>query len=674
METMSRHVERIMSAAYGGYPVASENEVPGHIYRSWLRCLNQYKLHPTKPVIGHVETSTRLRECREQVEDYLHVARAGMEQLYKCVAGLGYVLLLADAEGVTIDYIGDDSWDRELREGGLHLGANWKEAYAGTNGIGTCVIEKAAMTCHREDHFFLSNTGLSCITTPLFDPEGEFMGVLDISALQAPASRESAQLALGLTTMHGRMIEDANFMRHFGDRWILRLATAGVLADVSCEVMLALDADGVIVGANSGARRRLRVPAPPGAGISLPLVGRSLPEVFRDPMEALSKLRRINGSHDRAVLNTVDHVSYFASLLPPRAALNSIASIAAEASSMRTPCPALDPLAGNDRNMQRVLDQARRLVNKRINVLIQGETGTGKEVFARAMHDASSRAQRPFIAINCAAIPESLIESELFGYTAGTFTGARTRGMKGMIQQSDGGTLFLDEIGDMPLPLQTRLLRVLSEREVLPLGSDKPIALDLTVIAASHRDLRRQIAAGTFREDLYYRLCGATLSLPPLRERQDRAYIIDRILQEEAGKLGAKPWLHDRVLAMLQQYPWPGNVRELRNVLRFAVAMSDGEGVYPEHLPPEISEAPPSLPAMPGLSGLAPSSAPAPVSMSFGELPAAAPSLPPETQPLMAALRRHKWNISAAATELGICRTTLYRQMKRYGITPPTHW
>jgi len=663
------HVERVMVTASGLLPVSVSDGLSEQIRRSWSRCLNQYKLHPGSAVTTRVETSTRLRECRSQIEEYLHVARAGMEQLYKCVAGLGYVLLLADAEGVTIDYIGDDS--AELRRGGLHLGANWREEYGGTGGIGTSLIEQTPFVCHHGDHFFAVNTGLSCVTTPLFDPEGQLLGVLDVSALSAPVSRETSQLALGLTTMYGRMIEDANFMRHFAERWVLRLATAGALADVASDLMLALDNDGLVVGANSGARRRLRTSVPQNEDI----VGRSLADLFRDPMEALSRLRRQHAAHERAVLTTTDVVSYFGSLVPPRTQPR------AAVSSIPAPAPIspgrehlLDVIAGDDRHMQRLLDQAKRLVNKRINVLIQGETGTGKEVFARAMHDASNRAEQPFIAINCAAIPESLIESELFGYTAGTFTGARSRGMKGLIQQSDGGTLFLDEIGDMPLALQTRLLRVLSEREVLPLGSDKPIAIDLTVIAASHRDLRRQIAAGTFREDLYYRLCGATMALPPLRERQDREYLIRHLLQEESTKFNARPWLQDHALARLLAYAWPGNVRELRNVLRYAVAISDGEGVFIEHLPPELLETndmpePTQNVAMPPIAAPATPAIAAPQS----ELPLP-PPLPSKTQPLVTALRRNKWNISAAAAELGMCRTTLYRRMKRHGITPPTHW
>lgn len=177
-----------------------------------------------------------------------------------------------------------------------------------------------------------------------------------------------------------------------------------------------------------------------------------------------------------------------------------------------------------------------------------GETGTGKEVLAHALHKMSQRTDKPFVAVNCAAIPESLIESELFGYQPGAFPGGRSRGMKGQIQRADGGTLFLDEIGDMPLPSQNRLLRVLAEREVLPLGAKRPVPVDFHVIAASHCDLRHQIAAGTFREDLYYRLCGATLVLPPLRERRDLAFLIERILDREARALEGCAELTDEAL------------------------------------------------------------------------------------------------------------------------------
>src|SRR5260370_90918 len=221
---------------------------------------------------------------------------------------------------------------------------------------------------------------------------------------------------------------------------------------------------------------------------------------------------------------------------------------------------------------------------------MQGPTGTGKEAFAHAMHLVSGRASRPFVAVNCAAIPETLIESELFGYKSGAFTGARKEGMRGKILQSAGGTLFLDEIGDMPLTLQTRLLGVVEEQEMVALGSETAIKVDLHVLAASHRNLREMIANGTFREDLYYRLNGITLELPALRDRADKERVIHHALAAETGN-GRPAAIEMDALQRLVAYPWPGNVRELRNVIRTALAICEGGVVRGIDLPREIREA-----------------------------------------------------------------------------------
>ncbi|MBN3775882.1 sigma-54-dependent Fis family transcriptional regulator, partial [Burkholderia sp. Se-20378] len=232
---------------------------------------------------------------------------------------------------------------------------------------------------------------------------------------------------------------------------------------------------------------------------------------------------------------------------------------------------------------------ALRVASKRLPILVLGETGAGKEVFARAIHDAGARRTRPFVAVNCGALPEALIESELFGYAAGAFTGARKNGARGKIALADGGTLFLDEIGDMPLALQTRLLRVLADGEVVPLGSDTPVRVDLDVICATHRDLARMVADGTFREDLYYRLSGATFELPPLRERADVRDVIAAVFAEEAQATGHVLTLDATLAEQLAAYPWPGNVRQLRNVLRYACAVCDAARVTRQDLPADIA-------------------------------------------------------------------------------------
>jgi transcriptional regulator of acetoin/glycerol metabolism len=316
----------------------------------------------------------------------------------------------------------------------------------------------------------------------------------------------------------------------------------------------------------------------------------------------------------------------------------------------------LEDLAGEDPQMLRNVRSAYRIADSGVSVLIQGPTGSGKEAFAHAMHLVSRRAERPFVAVNCAAIPETLIESELFGYKPGAFTGARKEGMRGKILQSAGGTLFLDEIGDMPLTLQTRLLRVLEEQEIVPLGSETAIKVDLHVLAASHRNLREMIADGTFREDLYYRLNGITLELPALRDRVDKERVIHHALAAETGN-GRPAAIEMDALQRLVAYPWPGNVRELRNVIRTALAICEGGVVRRIDLPREIREADSNTGAgaMPALiQNESPS--------SVNPLKAA------ERAALVRVIAECHGNMTRVAAQLGMSRNTLYRRMKRHAI------
>jgi transcriptional regulator of acetoin/glycerol metabolism len=640
------HIERLL--AFSQQPGTAGNAIE----RSWVRCLNDYGLDPSRPVPAHIVEANRLREHKEQIEDFLGVARNGMEQLYKRVSALDYVLLLTDAHGVAVDFIGNDHWDHDLKRAGLYLGADWSEPRAGTCAVGTCIIEQAPVTCHQTDHFDLSHITLTCNSAPLFDPTGGFLGVLDVSALSALGPREGQHLTLQMTAMYAQMIEDANFLRYFRDHWVLRLGATWSLVDVNSEIMVAFDADGVIRGINSGGRRKLWLTDEAGGQVHGDPRGHLLTSVFREDMSELWRIARAGTSSERTAVRTHDHGLYYATAIPPRGA-PSRPSLPGTQAALPSPqaSAALEALGADDPKMQQLILQARRLANKPLNILVHGETGTGKEVLAKALHAASERRNKPFVAVNCAAIPESLIESELFGYTAGTFTGARSKGMRGLIAQSDGGTLFLDEIGDMPLHLQSRLLRVLSEREVMPLGAEKPIPVDLRVIAASHRDLRQLIAGQCFREDLYYRLCGATLHLPALRERHDKDYLIARIAQEEARQLDMCAELTPATLALLRACPWQGNVRQLRNVLRFALAMSDNGLIDTDALPPEILEATRNVQPEPP--------------------PATGNPSEDDRAVLLAALRRNKWRITKVAAELGIARATVYRQMERFGIVAP---
>jgi transcriptional regulator of acetoin/glycerol metabolism len=323
----------------------------------------------------------------------------------------------------------------------------------------------------------------------------------------------------------------------------------------------------------------------------------------------------------------------------------------------------LQDLAGEDPQMLRNVRSAYRIADSNVSVLIQGPTGSGKEAFAHAMHLVSRRAERPFVAVNCAAIPETLIESELFGYKPGAFTGARKEGMRGKILQSSAGTLFLDEIGDMPLPLQTRLLRVLEEQEIVPLGSETGVKVDLHVIAASHRNLRDMIAHGTFREDLYYRLTGITLELPALRDRADKERVIRHALAAETGN-GRPAAIERDALQHLLAYPWPGNIRELRNVIRTALAICDGGVVRRIDLPREIREAESAQPAVSAISALRNPRVP----MADLTSAAANPLQAAERAALLRVIEECHGNMTRVAMQLGMSRNTLYRRIKRHRI------
>ncbi|MGA1289079.1 MAG: sigma 54-interacting transcriptional regulator, partial [Rubrivivax sp.] len=275
--------------------------------------------------------------------------------------------------------------------------------------------------------------------------------------------------------------------------------------------------------------------------------------------------------------------------------------------------------------------------------------GSGKEYFAKAVHASSERRSRPFVAVNCAAIPEALIESELFGHLPGSFSGAAAKGKRGLVQEADGGTLFLDEIGDMPLALQARLLRVLSEREVLPVGATRAVPVNIRVIAATHAPLEALVRAGRFRDDLYYRLNGALVELPPLRERSDLSAMIDRLL----GGRTLTPAARVRLLA----HRWPGNLRELRNALAYATSVCPHGPIGPDDLP-ELRAV---VAAAPGHSAAHPA----------GPTAHAAPPADVSDPVLERALRDAQWNVSAVARRLGLSRMTMYRRMKRAGLVPP---
>ena len=685
IELESQHAATVVGFVRGG-AMEQNSRVSSAIAASWRRCMLNYSLDPGRPQEPYVLDSRTLGEYRDRHQQLIQMASAEIDWLYDHIAMSGCALLLTDATGIVLYEKVDPTIVNTFRQAGLRLGADWSELSQGTNGMGTCIAEDRPIIVHRDEHFRTCHIGLSCTAAPIHDPEGALVAVLDASTLNSQGTRETQSHIMALVHLSAKLIEKCLFLKHFQRASVLRFHARPEFVNLQHDGALALSSDATVIAADDMALRLL------GVGQRRELIGRRIDDIFdlrgdgcadergggacdgiREAGGAVRGGARVDSvPSDTAGLWPVRDAAlgrrYFASLSHESAdvSLGRYRRGARGTGVMELVSPAvskeslsLEDLAGEDPQMLRNVRSARRVATSPVSVMIQGATGTGKELFARALHAASGRS--PFVALNCAAIPESLIESELFGYKSGAFTGARREGMKGTILQASGGTLFLDEIGDMPLALQTRLLRVLEEHEVVPLGSDKPMKVDLRVVCASHQNLRSMISRGQFREDLYYRLNGITLELPRLADRTDKELLIRNLLGAETSD-GRPVAIETDAFQCLLAYDWPGNIRELRNVIRTSLAICDGGVVRLRDLPSEVRHG-----AAGGQDGSVQGRIAEPDAVGEDGKPLS-PIEAAERQALIKAIRTTEGNMARAADLLQVSRSTLYRRCRRLGI------
>jgi transcriptional regulator of acetoin/glycerol metabolism len=650
------HVKHVRSVVQNRMDRQSVSAVGGssRITESWIRCLNDYQLDPDSrddpEVVGHAE----LQERQEGLADLRSVAEVEMANLYQQLAGSGYAIMLTDRDGVLLSFFGDPGFTHAASKSGLMQGAVWSERVQGTNGMGTCLVERRPISVHQEEHYLSRNIGLSCAAAPIFNHTGDLVAVLDASG----ESRLAQQHTLALVSASVQMIENRVFLHQFRNEYIIRFHNRPEFVGTLSEGAIAVSVTGRVLAST---RRALLL-----LGILNPaeIVGRDITDLFNISFSGLIDCTVKKAFHPVPIFEIRNGARFFAVSYAPLPAQRE-----ARQPQPAAPKPAanadtaLDKLQFGDPAMLHNVQIAKRVVERNVAVMLLGETGTGKEMFARALHHSGSRADKPFVAINCASIPEALIESELFGYTSGAFTGARKDGQCGKILHANGGTLFLDEIGDMPVALQTRLLRVIEEREVLPLGGDTPIKLDIRLISATHCDLQERIARKEFREDLFYRLHGVTIMLPPLRDRADRAQLVRHLVMQESEGDG-DVMVDDGLLAALVRHPWPGNIRQLRHLLRTMVALRESDLLTMADLPAEFGAT--LTAAM--MAALPPATAAAASSAPDGNLN---PLETAERHALIEELTRHSWNISTLARQLKISRNTLYRKVQRLKITNP---
>jgi transcriptional regulator of acetoin/glycerol metabolism len=621
------------------------------IIDSWERCYSDYQLDPDSDNEKIVLTSHELNNHQQLMGDYFKIAADGVNSFGCALNQAGLAVLLADSQGITVAKRLPSAGSELFESRGFLLGSCWNEKVSGTNAIGMSLVEKQPLIVHGQEHYNRNSGKLSCSVAPIFDSLGNFMGCLNASCLGASGGKETQFLTLKLVTMYARMIENSYFYHFHRNNIIIAINPRNNFGEEGQECLIALSEGGNIIGANRNSFAQYAML------FSGDLIGKKIEVLLNISIEKLQNntnggltdsLITIGNSEEQFKLQLHSPMRFFNKS-------NTLVKTRNEIKKSHHGHPSLDQLKGNDQGVVASITRIRKIINQDIPILLQGETGTGKEAFARAIHDESDRANGPFIALNCAAIPESLIESELFGYQNGTFTGARKNGMKGKLSQANGGTIFLDEIGDMPIQLQTRLLRTLAEKEVLPLGAEVPEVLDVKVISATHQNLQEQIKNRAFREDFFYRLNGMSLKLPSLRDRSDKDEVITSVLKSENTSFDDIQF-ERQAYQFLLDYSWPGNIRQLKNVLKYALAIKEGSTITLNDFPADIINS---------------SSVINPVSVNDNQ---SNPTLNCDDQDanlLLNSLRLHKWNVTGVAEELGICRSTIYRKMKKFNIVQP---
>ncbi len=664
LQPASTHVAEILNVV--NHQLCSQ-ETSAVVARSWARCLQDFKLDPAQNRVPPVLTQSELNVRRDSMGELVACAKLEMTTLYQQLADPGLAVVLTDSDGVIMHMVSSAGFSQDVEPLGFRVGAVWSEREAGTNGMGTCLIEGEPVAVRQNEHYFAHHTSLTCSAAPIFDHGGGMAAVLDVTS----RSRLLQQHSLVLVGMSRQIIENRLLDERFKDAHPIHFHTRPELVYTLHEGKLAIDQTGNVLAANRSALFQLGFRSPQD------LLGKRIDELFKTSLDEIIArstrnsfrpvpVYRANASNRFFMVAQQPHQHQPGTTIDMSASHNGkLRSVTGEPLSSTPPADAAARLAFGDPQMEAQVRLARKVINKQIPIMLHGETGTGKEVFANALHKLNPGNSGAFVAVNCASLPETLIESELFGYRAGAFTGAQREGRRGKIIQANGGTLFLDEIGDMPMTLQARPLRVLEERQVTPLGSETVITVEVQLISASHRNLAELVQSGQFREDLFYRLSGIELRLPPLRERSDKLALMEHIMREEASPHVPPMFAQDAEQALLR-YGWPGNIRQLRHVLRTAIALCDGDVITCQHLPAEVlrNGVPPTL-----LQQADRAAPPAAIqAMDDEELPPFNAIQLNERATILGLLEKHRWNVSTVSRALGVSRNTLYRKMHRLHI------
>lgn len=615
------------------------------IYDSWNRCL-QNSLNPNNLEIKKIN-SYELNKIKQAKADLLSTAIPVMRKLFEFIRGSGSVVVLTDENGIALDSFGDPEFESEILV--AKPGTSWNETQLGTNGAGTALELRRPIQIYGSEHFYRENHIFSCSASPIHDPVGKIIGCIDISSRKANIHKHT----LGMVVAASYSIEQQLLLKQTYKEKRLQYEKQKAIIELVNQGLFAIDGDYKITAINKQAEKEMHL-------VREDVLNKDIRQIVTDGIAFHTLTRMRENLFDKETILKVGNIMVGCNLnigilkdngvflgavftYKTKARINTVVNKVTGSKAYFN----FSDLIGKSKEMQSCIELAKISAQSRSNVLLIGESGTGKELFAQAIHNYSTRNKDPFIAINCGALPRELVQSELFGYEEGAFTGSKKEGHTGKFELADGGTIFLDEIGDMPLEAQVNLLRVLETREVVRVGGKYPKLVDVKVIAATNRDLPSAVADKTFREDLYYRLNVMTVNIPALRERiSDIPLLVQHFINKLSKQLGKDiRGYSDKFIEQLQSYKWQGNVRELENIIERAVNVCTKEELTIQELPYSLL-----------------------LNKETQECKRISILEETEQQIILSALKENEWNIRQTAIKLGLARSTLYQKMKRYNL------
>ncbi|PLR79169.1 sigma-54-dependent Fis family transcriptional regulator [Bacillus sp. V3-13] len=618
---------------------------------SWLRSKIN-KVDPFQDSGTEKLSDHELKLLAEKKKELIQISLPLMNTLHSLVKGSGFLVILCDENGYLLKVIGDRKPLVAAEKIQFVEGANWSEEVMGTNAIGTAIKIGRPIQIFSYQHYTIATQSWTCSASPICDINGKIIGVLNMSG---PFEKVHPH-TLGMVVSTAKAIENELQIKEKIEKNELMKSYLEEMTNTLSDGIIIINEKGTIIKTNKMLQKMLHILPNEIEGVKLANVfeNRTIESFFLLSQEVVDremKLRvRKNGVHLSVLLSAkpiIRGLHVIGSLVTVKE-IKKVRQFVNHVSGNQAKVTFNDLIGENERFLD-CLHEAKLTAQSASTVLIMGESGTGKDLLAQAIHNESSRRQHPFLAINCGGIPRDLLGSELFGYVEGAFTGARKGGNAGKFELADGGTLFLDEIGEMSLEMQILLLRVLQNREVVRIGGSKVVPVNVRIIAATNKNLKQEVQKGSFREDLYFRLNVMPITMTSLRERKDDIPLLVHYFSSQLARRLQKriPVIPDEVMDLLMKYEWPGNIRELQNILERALVKCAGSVLTAELFPEEITGQH-SLPAEPGL--LLPRK---------DEL---------KKQALMESITKYNGNFSKAAKYLGISRSTLYRQMERYNI------